>query len=67
MYPNTMSDEELKSKLVDAYIERDDSADIQNLKGELYRRGYHRNDIIALAIVSLLRRHRYQRRTPSLN
>jgi hypothetical protein len=67
MYPNTMSDEELKSKLVDAYIERDDSTDIQNLKGELYRRGYQWGEIVELAVVSLLRRHRYQRRTPSLN
>jgi hypothetical protein len=67
MYPNAMNDEELKSKLVAAYIERDDSPDIRDLKGELYSRGYRWGEIVELAVVSLLCRHRYQQRTPSLN
>ena len=67
MYPNAMSDDELKAKLVDAYIDQDDSPDIRHLKGELYRRGYQWGEIVELAVVSLLRRHRYQQRVPNLN
>jgi hypothetical protein len=61
------SDKQLKERLVDAYVRDDDSPEINQLRGELYRRGYRRTDIIELAIVSLIRRDRLQRTTFSLN
>jgi hypothetical protein len=51
-----LSDEQLKARLIDAYTDSDAGALIEELKSELYRRGYDRDEIITLAVIALLRR-----------
>lgn len=67
MYAEFMTDDELKAALVNAYVQHDDSPEIQEMKAELYHRGYEWEDIVVLALASLLRRYRYNETTPSLN
>lgn len=54
-----LNDEQLKRKLMEAYLNVADTLiedeAIQLLKGELYRRGAERTEVITLALAALLR------------
>ena len=54
-----MNHDQLKSNLLDAYAAlRDTSTEteaIQTLKGELYRRGAQRTEVVTIALAALIR------------
>jgi hypothetical protein len=53
-----LNDDELRLKLIDAYAQTGvvypDTQAVENLKGELYRRGHERDEIVVLALTALL-------------
>lgn len=53
-----LSDDDLRGQLLDSYRRQTqgypDSAAVQTLKSELYRRGYTRTDIVTIALAALL-------------
>jgi hypothetical protein len=57
-----MTDEQLRELLMENYLRQKqiypDSERVNTLKGELYRRGYHRTDVVTIAVASLLRQQR---------
>jgi len=57
-----LSDDELRQQLLERYTRTQraypESDSIQIIKSELYRRGYQREDIVTIALASLLRRQR---------
>jgi hypothetical protein len=54
-----LNDDELRCKLIDAYTQAGivypDTQAVENLKGELYRRGHERDEIVMLALAALIR------------
>lgn len=61
-FPMQRSDEQLRYQLLDSYTDQTpiypDGSAVVALKGELYRRGHSRTDIVTIALASLLRRPR---------
>lgn len=51
-----MTDEQIKTRLVEEYTRADDGETILLLRDELYNRGYEWADIVELAIAALMRR-----------
>ncbi len=55
-----VSDEQLAARLIDAYEHLrpmyPENKTVETLKGELYRRGHQRDEIVILALAALIRR-----------
>jgi hypothetical protein len=55
-----MTDNQLRQQLIDEYSQQTrpypDNPMVRSLKGELYKRGYRRSDIVELALAGLIRR-----------
>jgi len=55
-----LNDDQLRNQLVEAYSKAGaiypDSEAVTTLKGELYRRGHERDEIVVLALAALIRR-----------
>jgi hypothetical protein len=56
-----MNDDQLSCQLIEAYTRVSkpypESDMVRKLKGELYRRGHHRDEIVTMAVAALIRQN----------
>lgn len=57
-HTQVLTTQEIKAELFNEYVRADRSEKIDALKGELYRRGHRRMEVVAVALASLMRRRR---------
>jgi hypothetical protein len=55
---SSVSSQQLAEQLIEAYMQEKQGARVDDLRQQLYQRGYNRSDIVELALVSILRSRR---------